>query len=313
MPRRPIPAIFLAALTLTACRGAPVQTPAAAGAGPRPYQTSTPSPTASPAVIQNEALLPTPTPLVYLARQGDTLSGIAERFGVPLEDLLAANPAVSPTALTIGTTLNIPVGGNIPAEPIPTAVPLPFRQARCWPEAGGGLWCFALLQNDYAEAIENLSMVFSLRDGAGQEVAAQTVYALLDVLGPGEAMPLAAYFPGPLPAGLTPAVRLLTAIRLLPGDARYLPAVTQNTLVETDWSGQTAQVSGQVRLTAASGTANTLWVLAAGYDTAGNVVALRRWEAAAPLVAGGSQPFELDLSSVGPAIERVDFLVEARP
>jgi hypothetical protein len=106
---------------------------------------------------------------------------------------------------------------------------------------------------------------------------------------------------------------LLTAIRLLPGDTRYLPAVTQNTLVETDWSGRTARVAGQVLLTSSAGTANTLWVLAAGYDAGGNVIALRRWEAAAPLSAGGSLPFELTLSSVGPAIERVEFLVEARP
>jgi LysM repeat protein len=313
MRRRLLPVLFLAALTLAACRGRPDQAPVTGGDGPQPYQTLTPSPTPSPAAIQTEVLLPTPTPLTYIVRQGDTLSGIAERFGVPLDDLIAANPGASPTALTVGTTLNIPVGGNIPGEPTPTPVPLTVRQVRCWPDAGGGLWCFALLQNEYAEMLENLSMQFSLRDGTGQEVAAQTVYALLDVLGPGEAMPLAAYFPAPLPADLTPAVLLLTAIRLLPGDTRYLPAATQNTLVETDWSGRTAHVSGQVLLTASSGTADTLWVLAAGYDAAGNVVALRRWEAASPLSAGGSLPFELTLSSVGPAIERVEFLVEARP
>ena len=38
----------------------------------------------------------------YTIRSGDTLSAVADRFGVTLEDLLAANPGIDPTGLVAG-------------------------------------------------------------------------------------------------------------------------------------------------------------------------------------------------------------------
>ncbi len=301
-------ALFL--FGLTAC-GAPAA-PVADQPPLRPYQTATPSPSPSPLLAQTEVLLPTPTPLTYTVRQGDTLSGIASRFNVPLEDLMAANPGVSPTALTVGMTLNIPVGGNVSGQPTPTPVPLTIRQARCWPLTGGGLWCVALTQNDYAETLENLSLQFTLLDANGQAVLQQTAFAPLDILPAGQTMPVAVYFPPPAPEGAALQVQWLTAIRLLPDDERYLSAAVENTLTEMDWSRRTARVRGQVRLTTPGRTANLVWVLGTAYDAAGQVVGLRRWESAAPLNAGESLPFEFSVSSVGPPIERVEFLVEVR-
>ncbi len=107
-------------------------------------------------------------------------------------------------------------------------------------------------------------------------------------------------------------VQVLTAIRLLPGDTRYLPVRLENTLVSVDASGRTAEVSGRVVLTG-TGTANTLWVLASAYDAAGNVVGVRRWESASALTADAPVPFDFPVSSVGPGIARVEFLAEARP
>lgn len=45
---------------------------------------------------------------VYIVQAGDTLSYIASRFNVPLNDLLAANPAVDPNFLSEGQQLVIP-------------------------------------------------------------------------------------------------------------------------------------------------------------------------------------------------------------
>lgn len=101
----------------------------------QPVATATPQaapPTTAPAVentptvaataIPPTAVPPTNTPAqsTYVVQEGDTLSAIARRFGVPVEALQAANPNVNPDLLRIGTELVIPTGGAPP--PAPTAI-----------------------------------------------------------------------------------------------------------------------------------------------------------------------------------------------
>ena len=308
---------FLACLslliTLAACGQEATATPAPGTAVPFQTPVITQTPTLVPVMPALTGIsLPTPTPFTYVVVQGDTLSSIAQRNGITLEALLSANPGVSPTALSVGTKLVIPTGGQVTGEPSPTPALLPVRQARCWPEMTGGLWCFGLLQNNYAETLENLSAQFVLLDAGGQEVASQVAYGLLDILPPGTSMPLAAHFAAPVQTDASLHVQLLTAIRLLPGDTRYLPVELVNTLVSVDASGRTAELSGRVVLTG-SGTATTLWVLATAYDAAGEVVGVRRWESTTALTVQASVTFDFSVSSLGPAISKVDFLVEARP
>jgi LysM repeat protein len=298
-------------LTITACGKKTAATSTQAPA--KTFQAATP--TLTPSVLppgQSEIILPTPTTFTYAVVKGDTLSSIAQRNGVSLEALLAANPGVSPTTLSVGTKLIIPSGSQATGVPTPTPAPLPVRQARCWPESTGGLWCLALLQNEYAETLENLSTQFALLDANGQEIASQVVYGLLDILSPGAAMPLAAHFAPPVKGYANVRVQLLTATRLLPADTRYLPVSMDNTLVTVDASGRTAEVSGRVILTG-KGSAKTLWVLASAYDEAGNVVGVRRWESPAALTGEAPARFTFQVSSLGAGIARMEFLAEARP
>ncbi len=302
--------IILVALSACGSTAAQAGTPTA---GLTPYVTETHSPTGSPIPPVSQAILPTPTPFIYTIVSGDTLSGIAQEFGVTLEALIAANPGVQPTALTVGTKLTIPVGGDTSGEATPTPVPVGLPQARCWPEASGGLWCFALLRNDFPEAIENISVQFTLLDPGGKQLASQVAFAALDILPGWQSMPVAAHFPPPIGPQAAVRAEVLTSIRLLPNDPRYLPASVLDTLVRLDGSGRIAQVGGTVRLSGSNGTANTIWVLGVAYDAAGEAVGIRRWESPAPLKAGDRLPFSFTLSSLGPAIEHVDFLAEARP
>ena len=66
-------------------------------------------------------------------------------------------------------------------------------------------------------------------------------------------------------------------------------------------------------LPAESAAANAVWVEGVAYDEGGNVVGLRRWEAASSLQAGGNLSFDFYVSSLGPPIAQVDLLAEARP
>jgi LysM repeat protein len=277
-----------------------------------PYRTVSPSatPTIPPPLYQ--LLLPTPTTVTYTIVLGDTLSGIAGHFGLKPEALLAANPGLQGSALSVGVSLIIPSAGGIPTLPVPTPARLPVQQAHCWPEANGGLWCFALVKNEYTETLENLSALFTLLDSSGQELSSQASYALLNALPSGQFMPLTVHFPPPEQAYVGVRLQVLSAIRLIPGDARYLPVTTANTLVSIEASGRSARVTGQVLITGA-GEAGTLWLLATAYDAAGNVVGLRRWESPSMLSADAPVSFDFFVYSLGPKIDRVEFLPEARP
>lgn len=55
----------------------------------------------------------------YTVKDGDTLAGIANRFGVSLEDLRAANPNIDGTSLSIGQSIRLP--GSTDGAPPPVA------------------------------------------------------------------------------------------------------------------------------------------------------------------------------------------------
>ncbi len=61
--------------------------------------------------------VPAPTPQLYTVAKGDTMSKIARKFGVTVEELLAANPQIkNPNKIDIGDELTIPA-------PAPEGVP----------------------------------------------------------------------------------------------------------------------------------------------------------------------------------------------
>jgi LysM repeat protein len=295
---------------MSACAG---NTPAVTQlAPPVPYRTATFSDTPTVIPVLTGISLPTPTTFTYSVVEGDTLNEIASRYGITLEALIAANPWILPSALPVGTKLIIPSPADTPIDNSPIPVPLPILQARCWPELSGGSWCFALLHNEYAETLENISIQFTLLDTSGHALTSQTSFGLLDILPSGQTMPLVIHFPPPLSLDVSVQVQVLSAIRLLPGDTRYLPVILDNTLTRVDSSGRTAQVSGRVVLTG-SGIASTVWVLAIAYDSTGIVVGVRRWESQSSLTVDTPLSFDFMVSSVGSDISRVDFLAEARP
>ncbi len=66
----------------------------------------TPSPSPSPSPAKSAAAKRTPR--VYVVKSGDTLSGIAARFGTTPKAILALNPGVSSTSLAVGQKLRLP-------------------------------------------------------------------------------------------------------------------------------------------------------------------------------------------------------------
>jgi LysM repeat protein len=301
-------------LQLTACAPQRIDSPPAASTLV-PFLTSTQSPSQTPEVlIVAETPLPTPTPFTYTVMQGESISSIALKFGVSMDDLQAANPEISPNAMSIGQVIRIPSNPDNPSgEPTPTPAPFTVEQTPCYPTADHGMWCFVLVHNDFPGSMENVSAQVTLVDANGAALASQTALLPLNILSPNTSLPLPVFFPPEMPGEVKPQVQVLTAIQLLPDDERYLPATVNNTLVQVNADGRSARITGQVVLSGEVQAASQVWVTATAYDKTGRVVGLRRWEWGEGLSPGGSLPFEFMISSLGGRIERVDFAVEARP
>ena len=284
----------------------------------KPYLTLTSTPTASQPdglVVSVTTPLPSPTPFIYTVKSGDTLGQLAEKFNVSLYALMAANPNVDPNSMSVGQTLKIPsVSQNSSGASTPTPVPFPVKQIVCYPTADRGMWCFVLVTNNSSNFIEDVTAQITLLDANGKSIASQMATLPLDILPPNSSLPLTSYFAPDIPLNAKPQVQILTAIQIQPNDPRYLNVTLQNTSVQVDASGLTAQVSGQVLLAASSSSAAKLiWVAAVAYDEAGGVVGVWRWELASALSAGSSLPFSFMVSSIAGVISRVEFAVEARP
>ncbi len=277
----------------------------------QPYLTSTPASTSTPNVfVVVDTPLPTATPFIYIVEAGDTLSQIAEKFNISQDELRTANPDVNPNSMSIGMTLIIPdPSAALAGASTPTPVPAPITQTVCHPSADNGTWCFALIQNDSAEPIENVSAQITLFDENNNAVASQIAFTPLDIIPPNTSLPVSAFFPN-TQSNLNMQVQLLSAIQA--SSSRYLPATLNNNITQIVWDGKTAQLSGQIFLPQESQAATRVWVAAVAYDKDGQVVGVRRWEGG-EIQPGGSISFSFLVASTGLAIEAVDFVVQANP
>lgn len=107
-PTKTLIATFTATATSTATT-TPTATPVATDTPPAPTETSTP------------AASPTPQYTTYVVQAGDTLSGIARKFGITVQALRDAN-GITSDIINIGTQLVIPSGGgSVSPPPNPTA------------------------------------------------------------------------------------------------------------------------------------------------------------------------------------------------
>jgi hypothetical protein len=206
--------------------------------------------------------------------------------------LRAANPDLNPNSLTIGETIIIPdPSAPIAAASTPTPVPAPVTQAVCHPTADSGLWCFALIQNDTTNYLENVSAQITLFDEAiNRHRQSETAFTPLDIIAPNTSLPVYVFFPN-ISENVNPQVQLLSAMQ---GDgASYLPATLNNTIAQISWDGKSAQVSGDLTLPAESNAATQVWVAAVAYDKNGTVVGVKRWEGGAIQPGGMTSAFTL--------------------
>ena len=158
-----------------------------------PYLTATSSPmpdsdrnSESPLSGSTDIPAPTSTPFVYEVVENDTLIGIAFRNSVPLEELIAANPGIDPNFLTIGMTLTIPLEGVV-ASVLPTSTPIPIdiQAPVCYPLSDGQIQCMAVVKNDQAFAVENVTVLITLESPTIPEPITKVGILPLNIIPPG--------------------------------------------------------------------------------------------------------------------------------
>jgi LysM repeat protein len=307
-------ALLAAALALlAACGGVVTPEPTE---GPPSAKTPTATPMGTRGPTATAPLLPppdtatptiTPTPIVYVVQQGDTLLGIALDYGVSVEALQRVNGIENPQALRVGQELIIPTGeeesGTTPGLLLPTPTPLPFgmRGVAFYETPVSSLWCLGEIVNTTALTITNVQVRVSLFDAAGELLDDADVFADADLIPPGERSPFRALFTSP-PAGW--ASPLVTIVR---GEAAGELAAAYVPMIVTDLAGQPSgpqfQVSGVVQNASAEQAAGSVSIIVTTYDDQGLVSGARHESLPleGPLGPSATAPFNFLLTHHGSA------------
>lgn len=286
-----------------------------------PYQSPVIDPTLEQPLVLPAATRtpqPTPTPFTYTVEEGDTLLTIAFRFSVSVDDIVAVNPGVDSRFLSIGQDLVIPIGeGPEAVIASPTPVPLKRGAPTCYPATEGGVWCFVPVLNELPVPVEGVEAEISLYGFDGQRLSVQIAHAPLNQIGGGEVVPLAAYFPAPLPEQFLPRVHLRQAF--VPGPSEGQPRYLAHEISSLRWEIGADSLQGRVRgvisLQEPGGEPNALLIklVAVAYSTEDFVVGMRAWELPADSQAVlDGLAFNFWVYSLGPPIDEIELLSEIR-
>ncbi len=285
-----------------------------------PFQRATPTATIKPGQLQQvETPTPipslSPTPMIYQIVANDTLSGIANRHNVGLNDLIAANPNIDPNFITVGMEIVIPVSENLNTAVIapdnqPTPMPITLEKPVCYPIASDSLWCFVRLTNQQRDPLEHIGVDFVLTMSDQSRV--QAALFPLNLLPPQTSGLAAAYFSEVQTNQYQVEASLRTALPFLADETRYLTSQTQIEAESIASGGTLAQISGEV-INTSSQTGSHTAVLLIAYDQNNIPIGFRKWVTETPIAAGAALPFAISVFSVGPAIDSISALSEIRP
>ncbi len=284
-----------------------------------PYHTATSTATITPTPVNAPTSTPlptiTPTTFVYTVKGSETLWTIAAKNGVSLADILAANPKIDPYILSAGTQVVVPppsaVSGT-PTAPSATAIPMILKEPTCSQSLTGGLYCFALVQNDQDFAVQNLTAQFTLTNPANGEQVQQVGSLPLTQLKSKASLPLFAYFPPPVFTAPKVSLSLLTALPVSNGSTSIVDVEIKDPQIKIAADGFSASVQANLVLHSADAVANHFWIAAVAYDGQGNVVGVRQYEKDADLSNGQSAAFTLYIYSISGKIDQVEVFGEAK-
>jgi len=293
---------------------------------PPPSLTATESPTLAPTNTQT----PTPAPVTWTVGKGDELMAIAFYYGITLDELLAANPSVTPNWMSVGTILQIPVTPT----PLPTNTPTPTATSTakaaqsqtatpsgpleleseplCYPNPLGELNCLVMIKNQGEVTLENPSVSFKITSPESDYESELVVFAPLNLLPAESSLPVLASFPAPVPEEYDIQAEIDYWLPTMPDDDRYADTEVTSSQIRLSEDQMIAYVEGEINIENDDREITSLWLLAVAFDEDGNPVGFRRWEASLPIDNVEAIAFITIVYSLGPDIDRVELMAEAR-
>jgi len=278
----------------TGCRGRPA-TPVSATPSPTPWPTPRPysSPTRTPApptvtFPAGTPAPPTPTPIVHVVQKGDTLSGIAWRYGVSVEAVRQANPGLDPNALPVGASILVPQAGQaLGLLATPTPYPVTLEGPWCFETSDAAYLCTLQVYNPGPRPLIAPQVLLEVSDPSWPEEARvwRTVVTPWSILLPAKTfLPMAVNLPRAL--GPQAAVRAMM-LSAMPSYQAQIPVVPLVVHVETDKDADPPwPVDVRVELPG-DAMLDQVGVLTAAYDPEGRVIALDYTQAPADEWAQG--------------------------
>ncbi len=222
----------------------------------------------------------TPTPIVHVVQEGETLAGIAATYGVSVRALQAVNGIENPLLLQPGQELIIPTGeeATVPESGLllltPTPLPFGVRGVGFYETPVGSLWCLGEVVNTTPYTLTNVQVRVTLFDPAGTPLIEGDAFAAADILPPADRAPFGILFISPPPNFASHQVTILRgefAAGL--GDA-YVPLDVEQ--ANGAPSGPQFEVTGQVRNADPARVAASVVVIVTTYDEEGRVTGFRQ-------------------------------------
>jgi LysM repeat protein len=259
---------------------------------------------------------PTATPFVHIVQQGETLLGIAIRYGVTLDELLLVNPGVDPRILSVSQEISIPGPSGEPIDfllPTPTAMPLTLGNVFCYPTLGGTNRCLVKITNMLGLDVEGISANISMFDPDGVFLGQSQANTLTRVLPPGRATVLDATFQFDTSQSFCPQAELVSAVQVSNLDSRQISVDLSNLKINRSSDRQLYQFEGLIDIEEVDYTgAVIITVQVFGYNNEAEPNGLNTLQIELESITSPI-PFELSLFSLGGDIADFEILLEAQP
>jgi LysM repeat protein len=243
--------------------------------------------------------------VIYVIQEGDTLLGVAARYGISLDAIRLANPDLKPELLQIGQQLIMPppTSDNQPLGLLPVSTPIPVTigNTAWYTTPTGGLWFVGEVMNETDFSVENVRVGVTVYDREGSVTAQADGWAAADVLATGEKAPFGMLF-GPEVAEMATYDTYLLSSEPVTRDGFWN---TDLTITESAGAleGQVYHLSGTVRNDGDVRT-DEVTLVATLYDANGRVTGFLQERLVEPLPASSETAYELWLAPVGAGSEQ---------